>query len=87
MDDPDVWRPPSRDNASRRPTRAGQVGTRKLRKDGTWACGSTRAGMTGRGAKAGNSVRSNTGVRASTARKKGTSSGKSGKADIVVKST
>ncbi|GFY97009.1 P-loop containing nucleoside triphosphate hydrolases superfamily protein [Actinidia rufa] len=41
MDDPDVWRPPSRDNASRRPTRAGHVGMRKLPKDGTWAHGST----------------------------------------------
>ncbi|GFZ04117.1 P-loop containing nucleoside triphosphate hydrolases superfamily protein [Actinidia rufa] len=83
MDDPDVWRPPSRDNASRRPTRAGQVGTRKSPQDGTLARGSTRAGMTGRGAKAGNSGRFNTGVRASTAGKKGTGSGKSGKADLV----
>ncbi|PSS17896.1 Katanin p60 ATPase-containing subunit like [Actinidia chinensis var. chinensis] len=83
MDDLDVWRPPSRDNASRKPTRAGQMGTRKLPKDGTWAHGSTRAGTTGRGAKAGNSVRSNTGVLASTAGKKGTGLGKSGKADLV----
>lgn len=84
MDDPDVWRPPSRDT-SRRPTRAGQVGTRKSPQDGTWARGSTRAGTTGRGAKAGASSKSNTGVRASTAGKKGTGTGKAGKADSVVK--
>ncbi|KAL7162390.1 hypothetical protein ACSBR2_042805 [Camellia fascicularis] len=84
MDDPDVWRPPSRDNGSRRPTRAGQVGMRKSPQDGSWARGgSARAGTTGRGAKAGGSSRSNTGVRASTAGKKGTGSGKSGKADLV----
>ncbi|KAL6996531.1 Katanin p60 ATPase-containing subunit A1 [Sarracenia purpurea var. burkii] len=83
MDDPDVWRPPSRDTTSRRPTRTGQVGMRKSPQDGTWARGSTRSGTTGRGAKAGNSSRSNTGVRASTAGKKGTGSGKSGKGDSV----
>ncbi|KAA8541848.1 hypothetical protein F0562_023000 [Nyssa sinensis] len=83
MDDPDVWRPPSRDNSSRRPTRAGQVGMRKSPQDVTWPRGSTRAGPTGRGAKAGGSSRSNSGVRASTTGKKGTGSGKSnsGKAD------
>uniref|UniRef100_A0A5B7C2C3 Katanin p60 ATPase-containing subunit A1 n=1 Tax=Davidia involucrata TaxID=16924 RepID=A0A5B7C2C3_DAVIN len=85
MDDPDVWRPPSRDNTSRRPTRAGQVGMRKSPQDGTWPRGSTRAGTTGRGAKAGGSSRSNSGVRASTTGKKGTGSGKSnsGKPDSV----
>ncbi|KAE9467760.1 hypothetical protein C3L33_00301, partial [Rhododendron williamsianum] len=83
MDDPDVWRPPSRDNTSRRPTRAGQAGTRKSPQDGAWARGSTKSGTTGRGAKAGNPSRSNTGVRASAAGKKGTGSGKSGKEDAL----
>ncbi|XP_019052966.1 PREDICTED: katanin p60 ATPase-containing subunit A1 [Nelumbo nucifera] len=87
MDDPDVWRPPSRDPGSRRPTRSGQVGTRKSSQDATWARGSTRAGTTGRGAKTNASSKS--GVRSSTASglpgKKGNSSGKSnsGKADSV----
>ncbi|XAR67747.1 Microtubule-severing ATPase [Bertholletia excelsa] len=81
MDDPDVWRPPSRDNTGRRPTRAGQVGMRKSPQDGTSARGSARAGTTGRGTKAGGSSRSTTGVRASTTGKKGSGSGKSGKAD------
>ncbi|KAG5537617.1 hypothetical protein RHGRI_024909 [Rhododendron griersonianum] len=85
MDDPDVWRPPSRDNTSRRPTRAGQAGTRKSPQDGAWARGSTKSGTTGRGAKSGNPSRSNTGVRVSAAGKKGTGSGKSGKEDALSK--
>ncbi|KAK9281717.1 hypothetical protein L1049_004621 [Liquidambar formosana] len=86
MDDPDVWRPPSRDNTTgRRPTRAGQAGMRKSPQDGNWARGATRTGTTGRGAKAGGSSRSNSGVRASTTGKKGAGSGKSnsGKADSM----
>ncbi|XP_059641631.1 katanin p60 ATPase-containing subunit A1-like [Cornus florida] len=85
LDDPDVWRPPSQDTTSRRPTRAGQVGMKKSPQDGNWARGSTRAGPTSRGAKAGGSSRSNSGVRASTTVKKGTGSGKSnsGKADSL----
>lgn len=79
MDDPDVWRPPSRD--ARRATRPGQVGMRKSPQDGAWARGPTRTGTASRGAKAGGSSKSNTGVRASTTAKKGTSQGKSGKAD------
>lgn len=79
MDDPDVWRPPSRD--TRRPTRPGQVGMRKSAQDGAWARGPTRTGPAGRGAKAGGSSKSNTGVRASTTGKKGAGHGKSGKAD------
>lgn len=86
MDDPDVWRPPSRDNSSRRPTRPGQVGTRKSTQDGTWARGSTRTGTTGRGAKSGATSRVNSGARASTTGKKGTSSGKSSKSDSAVSS-
>ncbi|GAV60977.1 AAA domain-containing protein/Vps4_C domain-containing protein [Cephalotus follicularis] len=85
MDDPDVWRPPSRDTSSRRPARAGQVGMRKSPQDGTWARGAptaTRTNTTGRGAKAGGSSRANSGVRASTPGKKGT--GKSGKGDAVI---
>ncbi|KAG8497068.1 hypothetical protein CXB51_008356 [Gossypium anomalum] len=81
MDDPDVWRPPSRDTSSRRPARAGQVGTRKSPQDGAWGRGNTRTGTTGRGAKAGGSSRTNTGARASTTGKKGTGSGKSTKGD------
>ncbi|KAE7997404.1 hypothetical protein FH972_002044 [Carpinus fangiana] len=81
MDDPDVWRPPSRDTTSRRPARAGQVGMRKSPQDATWARGSTRTNSTGRPAKAGGSSRVNSGVRASTTGKKGTGSGKSSKGD------
>ncbi|KAE9453440.1 hypothetical protein C3L33_14612, partial [Rhododendron williamsianum] len=83
MDDPDVWRPPTRDNANRRTARGGQVGMRKSPQDGAWARGATRAGASGRGAKAAGSSKLNTGVRASTAGKKGPGSGKSGKADSV----
>ncbi|KAH9714729.1 Katanin p60 ATPase-containing subunit A1 [Citrus sinensis] len=82
MDDPDVWRPPSRDTPSRRPARAGQVGMRKSPQDGAWARGATnRTGTSSRGGKAAGPSRGNTGVRASTTGKKGTGSGKSGKAD------
>ncbi|KAK8629108.1 hypothetical protein V6N13_077962 [Hibiscus sabdariffa] len=81
MDDPDVWRPPSRDTSTRRPARAGQVGTRKSPQDGAWGRGNTRNATTGRGAKAGGSSRTNTGARASTSGKKGTGSGKSTKGD------
>ncbi|KAF7814322.1 katanin p60 ATPase-containing subunit A1 [Senna tora] len=75
MDDPDVWRPPSRDNTSRRPTRPGQVGSRK-----------SPQGTTGRGAKSGTTSRVNSGARASTTGKKGTGSGKSSKTDSDGKS-
>ncbi|KAF5739125.1 hypothetical protein HS088_TW12G00324 [Tripterygium wilfordii] len=82
MDDPDVWRPPSRDATSRRPARAGQPGMRKSPQDGTWARGgSTRTSTTGRGAKTAGSSRANSGVRASTTAKKGSGTGKSGKGD------
>ncbi|XP_011039986.1 PREDICTED: katanin p60 ATPase-containing subunit A1-like [Populus euphratica] len=84
IDDPDVWRPPSRDTTSRRPTRASQVGLRKSPQDGAWARGaSTRTGTTGRGAKTAASSRVNSGVRASTTGKKGTGTGtgKSGRGD------
>jgi katanin p60 ATPase-containing subunit A1 len=84
MDDPDVWRPPSRDTTGRRPARAGQVGMRKSPQDATWARGSTRTNTTGRAAKAGGSSRVNSGVRASTTGKKGTGSGKSSKGDSAV---
>ncbi|KAG5248713.1 katanin p60 ATPase-containing [Salix suchowensis] len=84
IDDPDVWRPPSRDTTTRRPTRASQVGMRKSPQDGAWARGaSTRTGTTGRGAKTAASSRVNSGVRASTTGKRGTGTGtgKSGKGD------
>ncbi|KAK7349163.1 hypothetical protein VNO77_06310 [Canavalia gladiata] len=84
VDDPDVWRPPSRDTTNRRPTRSGQVGTRKSPQDGAWARGSTRTGATGRGAKAGATGRVNSGARASTTGKKGAASGKSSKTDTTV---
>lgn len=85
MDDPDVWRPPSRDTASRRPSRAGQMGTRKSPQDGAWARGPTRPGAAGRGAKAGGATsRVNSGARASTTGKKGAVSGKSTKTEAVV---
>lgn len=80
MEDPDVWRPPSRD-ASRRPQT-----TRPTRKDGAWARGAgtrTNAATTARGgAKAGGRV--NSGTRASTNAKKGNASSKSSKTDSVV---
>ncbi|KAH9298031.1 hypothetical protein KI387_029713, partial [Taxus chinensis] len=48
FDDPDVWRPPSRDPqqqyGSRRPTRAGQMAAAQNRKDTSWTRGSSRAG-------------------------------------------
>ncbi|XP_027907958.1 katanin p60 ATPase-containing subunit A1-like [Vigna unguiculata] len=85
FDDPDVWRPPSRDT-SRRPARAGQVGTRKSPQDGAWARGATaRSAATGRGgAKGGGATsRVNSGTRASAAGKKGNVSGKSTKTDTA----
>ncbi|CAK7356628.1 unnamed protein product [Dovyalis caffra] len=85
MDDPDVWRPPSRDTTNRRPARAGQGGMRKSPQDGAWARGaSTRTATTGRGAKTTGSSRVNSGVRASTTGKKGTGTGKSGKGDSSI---
>ncbi|KAM1219647.1 hypothetical protein ACFX2G_047690 [Malus domestica] len=84
MDDPDVWRPPSRDTSGRRPGKAGQGGTRKSPQDATWARSSaTKTGTPGRGAKAGGSSKANSGTRTSTSGKKGTGSGKSSKADSV----
>ncbi|ONK76628.1 uncharacterized protein A4U43_C03F30320 [Asparagus officinalis] len=73
FDDPDVWRPPSRDT-SKRTTRAGQSNTRKS--DATWARGSTKAGAAGRGAKASASKGSSS-VRSSTASSVGGKKGKS----------
>ncbi|WCJ40651.1 Katanin p60 ATPase-containing subunit A1 [Euphorbia peplus] len=83
MDDPDVWRPPSRDTGSRRPARPGQVGMRKSPQDGGWGSrgGSTRAATTGRTARGGVSSKVNSGVRASSTGKKGTGTGKSSKGD------
>ncbi|KAI3814966.1 hypothetical protein L1987_14615 [Smallanthus sonchifolius] len=86
MDDPDVWRPPSRDTSNRRSVRAGPGGTRKATQDGVWARGSTtRGGATARGGKAGASSRVNSGAKTSTTGKKGTGSGKptAGKDDAV----
>ncbi|XP_024978903.1 katanin p60 ATPase-containing subunit A1-like [Cynara cardunculus var. scolymus] len=78
MDDPDVWRPPTRDTSNRRSARAAPGGTRKASQDGVWARGSTtKGGATARGGKVGASSKVNSGVRASTTGKKGTGSGKS----------
>lgn len=83
MDDPDVWRPPSRDTSGRRPTRTGQVGMRKSPQDGAWARGpSTKA--TSRGGRTAASSKVNTGVRASSAGKKGSVKPTSGKPDSIV---
>lgn len=84
MDDPDVWRPPSRDASSRRPARASQVGMRKSPQDGAWARGSTRSSTTTRGGKVSGSSKSSTGVRASATGKKVTGSSKTGKSDSTV---
>ncbi|KAL6497055.1 Katanin p60 ATPase-containing subunit A1 [Orobanche gracilis] len=82
MDDPDVWRPPSRDHTGRRPTRTGQVGMRKSPQDGAWARGgSTRT--TARGGRTGATSKVNTGVRTSTTGKKGTVKSTPGKVDSV----
>ncbi|KAE8655683.1 Katanin p60 ATPase-containing subunit A1 [Hibiscus syriacus] len=67
MDDPDVWRPPSRDTSSRRAARAGQAGTRKSPQDRAWGRGNTISAATGRDLKAGGSNRTNTGARAARA--------------------
>lgn len=49
MDDPYMWRPPSRDPTGSRPARGGQVGIRKSPQDGAWARGaSTKTGTNGR---------------------------------------
>ncbi|KAE9588036.1 putative microtubule-severing ATPase [Lupinus albus] len=82
MDDPDVWRPPSRDT-SRRPQ-----ATRNVKKDGAWARGATTrtsttvAAATNARAGAGGRVgRVNSGTRGSTSAKKGNASGRSSKTD------
>ncbi|KAK9690319.1 hypothetical protein RND81_09G119500 [Saponaria officinalis] len=82
MDDPDVWRPPSRDT-NRRSTRSGQAGMRKSPQDGVWARGPTKPGATGRGAKASSSSKSGPGARTSASGRKGTGSGKASKGDAA----
>ncbi|VFQ87369.1 unnamed protein product [Cuscuta campestris] len=81
MDDPDVWRPPpSRDSASRKPSRAGM---RKSPQDGAWARSSstpTRTGTPGRGGKPG-SVKASTGTRTSTTTTTKKGNGKSAKVE------
>ncbi|EPS62903.1 hypothetical protein M569_11885 [Genlisea aurea] len=70
LEDPDVWRPPSRDPTGRRPARTGQV----AKSDATWARGATSR-TTARGAKTSGSSKAGTGVRASTSGKKGPGKG------------
>lgn len=85
MDDPDVWRPPTRDVTSRRPARAGQSGMRKSPQDGAWARGSTtRTAPASRGGRGGATSKSTAGTRSSTAGKKGASS-KSTKGEATVR--
>lgn len=89
MDDPDVWRPPSRDS-SRRAGRAGPPGTRKSPQEGSWGSrgGSTRVPPSARGgAKSGVSSKVNSGVRASSTGKKSSGYGKSNKGDSAVSLT
>ncbi|PWA46671.1 katanin p60 ATPase-containing subunit A1 [Artemisia annua] len=77
MDDPDVWRPPSRDTSNRRSAKAGGGVTRKSPQDGAWARGPpAKGGAAARGGKAGVSSKVNTGIRASTTSKKGGGSGR-----------
>lgn len=83
MDDPDVWRPPSRDTSGRRSARSGQVGMRKSPQDGTWARGGP-AKTASRGGRTGASSKVNTGVRASSTGKKGSVKSTSGKSESVV---
>ncbi|XP_020595119.1 katanin p60 ATPase-containing subunit A1-like, partial [Phalaenopsis equestris] len=82
LDDPDVWRPPSRDNpqyGSRRSTRSSPASARKS-SDATWARGSSKSGIAGRGAKS-NANKGSSGVRSSASSgltgKKGKSTSKS----------
>ncbi|MQM00814.1 hypothetical protein Taro_033557 [Colocasia esculenta] len=82
MDDPDVWRPPSRDSGQHggRTTRSGQVGTRKASQDAKWARGAVnRAGAPGRGGKSNTSSKSGSTVRSSTT---SVVSGKKGKSNV-----
>ncbi|KAL0866019.1 hypothetical protein Bca101_045137 [Brassica carinata] len=69
IDDPDVWRPPTRDVTSRRPARAGQSGMRKSPQDGAWARGGGPTARTaapasrgGRGGKSGAASARSSGV-------------------------
>ncbi|KAL0910078.1 hypothetical protein M5K25_021013 [Dendrobium thyrsiflorum] len=82
LDDPDVWRPPSRDSqqyGSRRSTRSSPAGARKS-SDATWARGSSKSGTVGRGAKS-NASKGGSSIRSSTSSgligKKGKSTSKS----------
>ncbi|KAL1551457.1 Katanin p60 ATPase-containing subunit A1 [Salvia divinorum] len=81
-DDPDVWRPPTRDPTGRRPTRSGQVGMRKSPQDGAWARGGS-AKTAPRGGRTGASSKVNTGVRASSTGKNGSVKSTSGKSDSI----
>ncbi|KAG0488870.1 hypothetical protein HPP92_007512 [Vanilla planifolia] len=79
LDDPDVWRPPSRDNqqyGGRRATRSGQASLRKP-SDATWARGSSKTATPGRGGKS-NAIKGSSNTKSSA------SSGLAGK---KVKST
>ncbi|KAL3633009.1 Katanin p60 ATPase-containing subunit A1 [Castilleja foliolosa] len=84
MDDPDVWRPPTRDPTGRRPTsRSGQAGMRKSPQDGNWTRGGGSTRAPGRGGRTGATSKVNSGVRGPTPGKKGTGKSTSGKADSV----
>lgn len=81
-DDPDVWRPPSRDGqqyGGRRSTKSSPASARKS-SDATWARSSSKSGIAGRGAKP-NTSKGGSGIRSSTSSgltgKKGKSTSKS----------
>lgn len=82
FDDPDVWRPPSRDNQTRRSMKAP---ARRSSQDAKWARGAASPGAAGRGAKSSASKGSSS-VRSSTASTVGGKKGKSNsnKADSQV---
>ncbi|GAB4850138.1 Katanin p60 ATPase-containing subunit A1 [Ancistrocladus abbreviatus] len=83
MDDPDVWRPPSRDMSSRRPARSGQGGVRKSSHDGSWGRVPAKPGTTSRGTRASGSSKSSSGVRGSTGKKGGSGKSNSVKGDAA----
>lgn len=81
FDDPDVWRPPSRDPQGRR-SGTGRMagGTRRASNDGAWARGATSRTGTGgtRGGKSGGTGKGSSGTRSSNVGGPGGKKGKGG---------
>ncbi|XP_042456064.1 katanin p60 ATPase-containing subunit A1-like [Zingiber officinale] len=73
-DDPDVWRPPSQDSQSRRPSRTVRPGARNSNQDAKWARGSSKTGTIGRAANSSASKSSSNARSSAAAGKKGKSS-------------